>query len=298
MKNIKALLDQVTEQINQSEDKKRKEEKFSDPRVLTLKKGVIYTGRILSNLTDNMKNVDDTFVTYEEFAFTSPVTGQYVYGGRAPSDLKIKNDVLTDTKWAEYNKAKDSGTVKDDGGWKLLNTKRKQIVNFYLHDVQGDDSVAKEKIGTVVVLKYPAQLDKDKKASSDIFKIISDAREDKKRFGSRIFDLSSSGRSLIIKVTEKGGYNNYSSSKFDDAEDLGLTESNIQKIQEDVHNLFDFVPDVKPQSEIKQIIDEFYFGKDANVEDKLDESEIPADDDDDELSNSDGDDVDSLIDMI
>jgi len=299
VKDLLAKLEKATEQVSATEDSKRKEDKSTtDSRILTLKKGVTYTGRLMLNLKDDLKNVDDSIITYEEWAFNSPVTGEYVNGGRAPSDLRVKNDILTKTKWDEYKKAKEAGTEKDQGGWKLLNTKRKQLVNFYLHAVDGEDSAAKEKIGTIVVLRYPAQFNKDKKPSSDIYKVISEAREDKKRFGQKIFDLTSRGRSLIIKVTEKAGYNNYSSTKFDDAEDLGLTLDQIGALHESVHDLNEFVPEVKSQDEIRALLDEFYFGKNANLEDEVEHDELPDDDDQLPGVESSDEDTDALIDSI
>ena len=51
---------------------------------------------------------------------------------------------------------------------------------------------------------------------------------------------------------------------------------------EKVHDLNEFLPETKTQEELKQILDEHYFGTSAAVEDEL-KDELPSTDDDDEI---------------
>lgn len=295
MQNLDAILGQIK---NKEEEKLKAETTIGDPRILNLKKGCKYIGRLVPNL----KDVDNTFVSYEEIGWTSKTSGDYINAGRSPSSAKVKDDPVKKVQWESYKAAKDKGdeaAAKD--ACKLI-PKRKQFVNFYLTGVEGNDNAAKEKIGEVVVLKYPAQLDKEKKPSSDIYKIIHDGifGEKAKKIGTKAFDLSKNGRSLLVKVTDKGGFNNYASSEFDDAEDLGLTKAQIDEILSKAHDLKEFVPAIKSNDELKKLLDEHWFGTEAGTEDDVD---VPADDesedDDDEipgLGKDEGDDdLDSLL---
>jgi hypothetical protein len=294
----------ILNQVRAVEEKKLKEEHVSgaDPRVLTFKKGATYKGRLLYN----EKDVDNTFVSYEDVGFTSKSgNSEYVFLGRSPTNagVPIKNDLIRKTQWDEYKKAKDSG---DEVGAKaacVLIPSRKQLVNFYLHEVEGDDK-AKEKVGQVVVLKYPARVDKDKKPSSEIYKIVFDGvfGEKAKKIGGKAFDLSPDGRSLEIKVGAKGDWNTYSAS-FDDADDLGLSDKEIAEKFNQVHDLTEFVPAVKSDEEIRQLLDEHWFVKNASLEDDIDG--LNNDDDDDldysptsSSSTVNAEDIDSILDGI
>lgn len=286
-------LDEILGQVKQVEETKLKEENTSsvDPRVLQLKKHVKYLGRLVPYV-DDKNDAGNTIVTYEEVGFPSKADGSYVYCGRSPKNAGVapKSDILNQTQWDSYKKCKDAGDKPGmDYACKLI-PKRKQLVNFYLQSVEGDDDAAKEKIGTVLALRYPAQLDREKKPSSEIYKVISDALYGDKasKIGTRAFDLSPKGRSLEIKVGVKDKFPSYSAS-FDDAEDLGLTPAKIKELHASAHNLLEFVPEVKSDAELKKILDEHWFVKNAAKEDELeDESE-------DDIT-SDGDDISSQID--
>jgi hypothetical protein len=290
-------LDELLEQQEKGYEENTKAETFQlDPRILKFKAGGTYTGRFVVNGKDPM----NSRIAYSEYAFKSPVDGTYVYAGRDPCDERDENgrpkigqdkEIVNKTKWAEYKKAKDEGTDKDQNApYKLLNNKRKEMVNFYLHKVEGDEA-AQAKVGQVLVIRYPAQRMKDKKTdqmvpSSDILKKIeSGLRGDKaKKIGKLAWKLDKTGRSFTIKVTEKGGYLNYSDSEFEDAEDLGLSAKQIEDIiNNKAHNLLEFIPEVKPQDELKEILDIHYFGTSASPEDEVDDSELPEDDEDDQI---------------
>lgn len=269
-------LDEILNKVKDVEEEKQKAEQmeYGDPRILNLKKGVKYIGRLIPN----HNNIDDTFVTYEEIAWNSKVDNTYVYAGRSPTNAKLKDDIVRKTQFSLYNEAKAKGDEVARKDACNLIPKRKQMVNFYLHKVEGDDAKAKEKIGQVVVLRYPAMLDKDKKPKSDLFLTIHTAifGDKAKKIGKKAFDLTATGRSLVVSVTDKGGFNNYSTSEFDDADDLNLTKADIEKIYTSSHNLTELIPPVKSNEELKELLDTHWFGTTASAEDEV---EVEEDDD-------------------
>jgi hypothetical protein len=267
-------LEDIINQVKAVEETKIQKEKGGykgDPRILKFKKNCTYVLRLIPYI----KDVNNTFVTYKEVGFKSPVDGTYVYGGRSPQDAGIKEDLFKKTQWDHYSKAKERGDeVEQKASYKLL-AQRKQAVNAYLVSVEGDDADAKEKIGEVVAIPYPAQVDREGVPISDIYKKIHSAifGDMSKKIGAKALDLSEKGRSLIVKVTEKAGYNNYSETTFDDAEDLGLSESQIREILNSAHDLSEFIPEVKSQDEIQKILDKHWFGTSASPDDELEEEE-------------------------
>jgi len=266
--NLEDIINQV-KAVEETKIQKEKGAYKSDPRILKFKKNCTYVVRLLPNI----KDVNNTFVTYKEVGFKSVLDGAYIYGGRSPQDAGIKDDLYKSTQWDHYSKAKERGDeVEQKHSYKLL-PQRKQLVNAYLVSVEGDDSDAKERIGEVIVIPYPAQVDREGNPISDIFKKIHSAifGDMSKKIGTKSLDLSAKGRSLIVKVTEKAGYNNYSETSFDDAEDLGLDDKQISEILNKVYDLNEFIPAVKTKEEIKVILDKHWFGTSASVDDELDE---------------------------
>jgi hypothetical protein len=267
-------LEDILNKVKQVEEVKVNKEKAGtkDPRVLTFKKGNTYTLRLIPNIND----VDNTFVSWKEIGFPSIIDGSYVYCGRSPQDAGIKDDLFKTTQWAVYSKAKEQGDEEGKKRSYKLIPSRKQEVNAYLVSVDGDDAEAKAKIGSVVAVKYAAQVDKDGNAVSDIYKTIQEAifGDMAKKIGTKALDLSEKGRSLIIKVTDKAGFNSYAA-KFDDAESLGLTPAKIDEILKSAYDLTEFVPEVKSTEEIRKILDTLWFGNSATSDGDLDEDEIP-----------------------
>jgi hypothetical protein len=305
-------LEDIINQVKAVEENKIQKEKGGykgDPRILKFKKNCTYVLRLLPYI----KDVNNTFITYKEVGFKSSVDGTYVYGGRSPQDAGIKDDLFKKTQWDLYSKAKERGDeVEQKASYKLL-PQRKQVVNSYLISVDGDDPDAKEKIGEVVAVPYPAQVDREGVPISDIYKKIHSAifGDMSKKIGAKALDLSEKGRSLIIKVTEKAGYNNYSETAFDDAEDLGLSPSQIKEILNKAHDLSEFIPEVKSQDEIQKILDKHWFGTSATPDDELEEEEVEVvspkrkinlttklEDDEIPMGKSKSDDLDDLDDLL
>lgn len=281
-------LEDILSQVKEVEEKSLKEESQSalDPRILQLKKGVTYHGRLVPRIVDD--SAKSTFVTYEECGFTSHSDGTYVYLGRSPKNggVPSKSDLINKTQWDAYTKAKERGdeaAMKET--YKLI-PRRKQAVNYYLHGVDGDDEAAKAKIGTTTVLRYPAQLNKQKEPTSEIYKKIYAGLFGEKvgKIGAKAIDLSAKGRSLVIKVGTKGEWASYEA-EFDDAEDLGLTAAQIKDILASAHDLTEFVPAVKSEQELKQILDEHWFVKNAAAQDEVDTSD----------DSSGGDEIDNVL---
>ena len=267
-------LEDIINQVKAVEETKIQKEKGGykgDPRILKLKKNCTYVIRLIPYI----KEVNNTFVTYKEIGFKSRVDGSYIYGGRSPQDAGIKEDLYKKTQWEHYSKAKERGDeAEQKASFKLL-PQRKQVVNAYLVSVDGDDPDAKEKIGDVVAVPYNAQVDREGAPISDIYKKIHSAifGDMAKKIGAKALDLSAKGRSLIIKVTEKAGFNNYSETSFDDAEDLGLSETQIREILNKAHDLNEFIPEVKSQDEIQTLLDKHWFGTSASPDDELEPDE-------------------------
>jgi hypothetical protein len=267
-------LEDIINQVKAVEETKIQKEKGGykgDPRILKFKKNCTYVLRLLPYI----KDVNNTFVTYKEVGFKSHVDGTYIYGGRSPQDAGIKEDLFKKTQWEHYSKAKERGDeVEQKASYKLL-PQRKQVVNAYLVSVEGDDPDTKEKIGEVVAVSYPAQVDRAGNPISDIYKKIHTAifGEMSKKIGAKALDLSEKGRSLIVKVTEKAGFNNYSETTFDDAEDLGLNDGQIREILNSAHNLTEFIPEVKSQDDIQGILNKHWFGTSASLDDELEPEE-------------------------
>lgn len=301
--NLEDIINQV-KAVEETSIQKEKSGFKADPRILKFKKNCTYILRLMPYI----KNVNNTFVTFKEIGFKSRVDGTYIYGGRSPQDAGLKEDLFKKTQWDHYSKAKEKGDeVEQKASYKLL-PQRKQYCNAYLVNVEGEDPDAKEKIGEVIAFPYPAQIDKNGAPVSDIYKKIHSAifGDMSKKIGAKALDLSEKGRSLIVKVTEKAGYHNYSETAFDDAEDLGLNSEKIQELLNKAHDLTEFVPEVKSAEEIKSILDKHWYGNVANPEDELDseeETSTPSIDltstpEDDEIpmgKNSEKDDLDALL---
>jgi len=305
-------LEDILGLVKETEETKIKQERGGftpDPRILKTKIGGTYTLRLLFN--PKAEGADKIFVSYKEVGFPSRVSGKYTYGGRAPTDAGLKNDQFKDTQWEHYTKANSRGDdAEKKWSYKLI-PQRKQVVNAYLVSVIGDED-AKALVGQNVVLRYAAQVDKEGKPSSDLYKKIHSAvlGEKAAKIGKKAFliddkgKLIPNGKELIIKVTKNAGdWADYSDSEWDDATDIKLTAAQVEAITGGVHDLREFVPEVKTNDEIKQLLDEHWFGKSASLDDELSEDETPSnvleDTDDTDIPLGDGEDeLDKMLSSI
>ena len=84
--------------------------------------------------------------------------------------------------------------------------------------------------------------------------------EDSDEFGARVFDLGPSGVNFKIKVTEQGGYTNYTESRFTSPTDLKLTEQQIEEVYNQGGNL-ETVYTCRAYDDLKKLFDEHYYCK-------------------------------------
>lgn len=316
MLNLDDILNQQKEIAEAVIKKERSGGAGADPRLLKLKIGGTYTLRLLYN--PKAKAEEQIFATYKEVGFPSCHDGKYTYLGRSPQDVGVKNDPIKEAQWDSYSKAKERGDEPAmKRSYKLI-PQRKQVSNWYVVNITGDDE-QKELIGTNVVLKYPAQLDKEGNPSSDLYKKVDSAvlGEKQAKIGKKLFlldgqgKLVANGKDFIIKVTKKadgngGFWPNYSDSEFDDATEIKISAERAKEILENVHDLSEFIPEVKPTEEIKRILDEQWYGKNATNDEDIDTDDRPIlnldDTDDTDIplggSNSQSDDLDAMLESI
>ena len=118
-----------------------------------------------------------------------------------------------------------------------------------------------------------------------LHKIIMDAieGEDAEVFGPRIFDLSKEGVTFKVKVERQGDFPTYVSSKFGPAPSAvpNLDDEGVKEVYNDVYEL-ESVFTVKSYDELKQVLNEHYYGKteEDSVEEKaekVEEDDVPYD---------------------
>lgn len=210
--------------------------------ILRVEVGNNYTVRLLPNVKDPSK----TFFHYYSVGWTSFATGQYItyvspstFGERDPV-LEAKYRILrNDNESDELKKKADS-----------IRRTEKWLVNSYVVKNPSNS----ENDGKVMIVRYGKQL----------HKIIMDAIEGEgsEDYGPRIFDLSSNGCNLVIKVEKQGDYPTYVSSKFSMPKAVeGLDDSKIETIYNSAIDLTSVLP-VKGFDEITSLLNEHFYCKD------------------------------------
>lgn len=269
-------LDKVLESIEESEEKKAENrERKTDERFLSVEPGETCIVRLLPYL----KSPGDTFVDYEEYGWPSVLpNGGYIYAGRTPKSVK-RPDPVANAQWALFSEGRDNkDEAKKTRSYKLF-PQFKQMVNVYVVK----DSKNPENNGTVKILRYSSRLDKNGIATGHLHKVITSALfgDDKAEVGKKAFDLGN-GCSLRIKVFKNAGdWPDYSESKFLFPDDLGLSDAEKKEIYEQVYDLNEFIPEVKSESELKQLLDEHWFGVNASsdssvIEDDYEDDNLPG----------------------
>lgn len=232
------------ESIRESLMKKATSSSYQD--FMKLEIGKTYIVRILPNI----ESLDRTFYHYFNHMWTSLSTNQLTsvlcpstYGERCPID--------------EYRfKVYRSGSEAEKEQSKIIRRNENWLVNVYVES----DPTNPENEGKIKILRYGKQLNK----------IIMDAVEgdDRQYFGAKVFDLSSNGCSLRIKVDKnEGGYASYVSSKFLPASAItGVSDSEdkMNEIYDGVKKL-DTIFESKTYEEIQHILDTHYFGKTTTI---------------------------------
>jgi len=205
--------------------------------------GHTYTVRVLPFA----KDPKNTFFHYFNHGWVSFATGQYV---QALSPMTFgERDPIAEERF----KILRSGTEDDKEKVKAIKRLEKYLVNVYVVD----DSQTPENNGKVKILRYGKQL----------HKIIMEAieGEDAEEFGSRIFDLGSTGVNFKIKCENQGEFPTYVSSRFTTAGKLSLSEDEQKKIYESAFDLTK-VYSLKPYDELKAMLNEHYYCKSADAE--------------------------------
>jgi len=212
--------------------------------ILKTEVGNTYTVRLLPNIKDPSK----TFFHYYSVGWTSFATGQYItyvspstFGERDPV-LEAKYRILRNDSESEELKKKASTVLRSE----------KWMVNAYVVK----DSKNSDNEGKIMIVRYGKQL----------HKIIMDAIEGEgsEDYGPRIFDLSSNGCNLVIKVEKQGDYPTYVSSKFSMPKAVeGLDDAKIENVYSNSLDLASVLP-IKSYDEIQSLLAEhFYCSSDA-----------------------------------
>jgi hypothetical protein len=221
-------------------------------------------------LIPNVEDISKTWYHYSQHIWDSVVTGRKV-STLCPNTYKEKCPIC------EYRS-------------KIWATKNQDLI-----DSISPTRKNKRWLYNVFVVKDPTNPENEGKikllnAGEQLEKVIEDARsgEFKDEFGFKIFDLSSAGCSLNIKVEKnKGGYPTYVSSRFTSPSKIDAlsTDSAIDEIHSNIKPL-DTIFKIRTYNEVKDLLDVHFLGKDkaAVVADEVGDIKIESvEDDSDEV---------------
>ena len=220
--------------------------------ILKTPPGNTFTVRLLPFAKDPSK----TFFHYFQHGWNSFATGQYT------SAISLQTFGERDPIAEERYKILRTGNEEEKEKAKAIMRSEKWLVNVYVVN----DPVNPENNGKVKMLRYGKQ----------IHNIITDAieGEDASELGARIFDLSPNGCNFRVKVEKQGDFPTYVSSKF------GMPGA-IDNLDEDKHkelydNVFELssVFNVKSADELKAMMDEHYYVRDASTDNNVVENVI------------------------
>lgn len=207
--------------------------------IIRFEKNNTYTVRLLPNMEDPSK----TFFHYYVHGWESFTTGQYI-SFVSPQTFNERDPI------AEYRyKIYKTGTEAEKQKARSIIRSEKWLVNVLVVD----DPVNPDNNGKVKLMRFGKQL----------HKIIMDAisGEDSDQFGSRVFDLSSNGCNLRVRIDDQGGFPTYVASKF-------LMPSEISGIDsDDVYastRTLDDVFSIKSYDELQQGLNEHFHGADES----------------------------------
>ena len=215
--------------------------------ILKTPPGNTFTVRLLPYAKDPSK----TFFHYYQHGWNSFATGQYT------SAISLQTFGERDPIAEERYKILRTGNEEEKEKAKAIMRSEKWLVNVYVVN----DPVNPENNGKVKMLRYGKQ----------IHNIITDAieGEDAAELGPRIFDLGPNGVNFRVKVEKQGDFPTYVSSKF------GMSSA-IDNLDEDKHeviydNVFDLtsVFSVKSVGELKTMMDEHYYVRDASADNNV-----------------------------
>jgi len=245
-----SLFDSLQEIIS---NKNNADSSFKD--FLKFESDKTYVVRILPNVEDMSK----TWYNYKQHIWDSIVHGKKI-SVICPNTYKAKCPICEYRSkiWATKNDALINQI-------KPLKKNEKWLYNVFV--VKDPSNPSNE--GQVKILN----------AGSQLQKIIESAisGDDREEFGGKIFDLSSKGCNLRIKVEKnEGGYPSYVASKFVSPSGIdGLDDEDSINSVYDSFKPLDTIFKVRTYEEIKDLLDIHFLGKDSNAS-------TPSVDDDEE----------------
>lgn len=231
MKYNTSMFDSIKDALNKQQQKQGGGSKD----ILTMEKGNTYVVRLIPNLADPEK----TWFKYQSFSWTSFATGKFV---SSISPLSWgERDPIAEERIQIYKNGTDAEKEK------IKNVRRTErwLMRAYIVS----DPTTPENNGKVKILRL----------SKQVFNIINSAisGEDADEFGARIFDLGPNGVNFKIKVTDQGGFHNYTESRFTSPVNLKLTEAQTEEIYAQAGGL-EHVYSARSSDEIKKVFDEHY----------------------------------------
>lgn len=247
--------------------KSKNSQQSNTANILRLNTGNTYTVRLIPNV----KSPEKTIFHYYSHGWNSNATGQYV-NAISPNTWG-ERDPISETKFRILK----TGSEEEKENAKVLTRKEHWLVNVYIVN----DPTDPENNGKVKILRFGKQL----------HKIIMEAieGEDSDEFGSRVFDFSSDGCNLKIKVDQQGDYPTYVSSRFISPSKVPgvTTDKDIEKIYESIFDLENIFI-VKTYEELQSMLDEHYFCESTvTTKNESKSHEVKdSDDDDDDIDYS------------
>lgn len=231
MKYSTNMFDSIRDALNNQQQKQN----TGTRDILTLEKGNTYVVRLLPNI----KDPDKTWFKYSTFGWNSFATGAYV-SAISPTSWN-ERDPIAEERIRIYR----NGSEADKEKIKNVRRSDRWIMNAYVVS----DPTNPDNNGKVKLIRFGKQL----------FNIINNAisGEDADEFGAKIFDLTSAGVNLKIKVDDQGGFANYTASRFTSPADLKLTEDQIESIYNSVKEL-DKVFTIRSYDDLKKLLDDHY----------------------------------------
>lgn len=255
---------------------KKTEGSGSFANIMKFPAGHTYTIRLIPNVD----SVDDTFFHHFINSWKSRSNGNYI------SAISLQTfgeeDPITNLYWKLYHAWKKDESIPKVGpdGKKTkfenpISNKEQWLVNA----LWVDNPANLELNGKVQILRMGFQI------KSLVDDAMTGDRADE--FGAAIFDLSKDGADLKIKAEEQGEFTTFKSSYFTSKSKLDLSDDEIEKIYEQVHDLKAIYP-VKTKEELNKLLEDHFFceagEKKSEVKKQLADYKAPVvEDDDDEI---------------